>query len=344
MYPWEILEIEPTNSKKAVKNAYAVLIKKHRPDSEPERFQAINHAYKTALNLIENDQEINPPIQHSEAKSPVVEFSTIDAVPDDISNELAQDILNRFDDLAAAGLKHQNKDKNWKFLEKYHLIEDFQVREALSIELFKRVGDYNRQSIKQTRTLMLGHFAIETMAYQLDWENNWQILQQAFPEHHVEQVFKFLSHKQHKVGFKQLFLRVVTVPVDVLFALGITYLISLRPWASGEESLELLTIVVYMVLNLSTIDMTNSLSLLQTFLGFKAFDKNLIVISSKAAVKRAVTFHMTMTPWYFILFDHTTFFVLMLPVIGVMVVINLLIWLWRKQLIHDWVSGTFVLK
>lgn len=344
MYPWEVLEIEATDNKRTVKNAYAVLIKKHRPDSEPERFQEINQAYKTALNLLAHNQEINPPNDHSDSKSPAVEFSSFDDFPDNLSNELAQDILNRFDELAAAGLKQQNKAKNWRFLEKYHLIEDFQIREALSIELFKRVGDYNRQSIKLTKTLMLGPFAIETMAHQLDWESKWQILQQAFSEHHLEQVFKFLSYKQHKVGFKQLFLRTVTVPVDALLALGITYLISLRPWASGEESLAMFTIVVYMVLNLSTIDMTNSLSMLQTFLGFKAFDKNLIVISSKTAIKRAVTFHMTMTPWYFILFDHTVFFDMMLPVIGVMAVINLLIWLWRKQLFHDWVSGTFVLK
>ena len=49
MNPWKTLQIEPTEDKKAIKKAYAQLIKKHRPDEDPQKFQEIQEAYQMAL-------------------------------------------------------------------------------------------------------------------------------------------------------------------------------------------------------------------------------------------------------------------------------------------------------
>ena len=47
---WQILQIEPTADEKAIKKAYAVLLKHNKPDKNPQGFQQLQEAYETALN------------------------------------------------------------------------------------------------------------------------------------------------------------------------------------------------------------------------------------------------------------------------------------------------------
>ena len=46
MGPWEIVGIEPTDDRRAIKRAYAKKLKLHRPDEDPEGFQQLNEAYE----------------------------------------------------------------------------------------------------------------------------------------------------------------------------------------------------------------------------------------------------------------------------------------------------------
>lgn len=53
MDPWRVLGLEATGDTRAVKRAYARLLKSTRPDEHPEQFQALHAAYKRALGLAE---------------------------------------------------------------------------------------------------------------------------------------------------------------------------------------------------------------------------------------------------------------------------------------------------
>lgn len=55
MNAWEILGIEPTSDKKAIKRAYAKLLKQYHPEENPEKFKQIQAAYQQCLH---SDQEI----------------------------------------------------------------------------------------------------------------------------------------------------------------------------------------------------------------------------------------------------------------------------------------------
>lgn len=46
---WGLLEIDPTDDKKAIRKAFAAQSKLHHPEEEPEYFAALNQAYKAAL-------------------------------------------------------------------------------------------------------------------------------------------------------------------------------------------------------------------------------------------------------------------------------------------------------
>ncbi|ARB46880.1 RDD family protein [Alloalcanivorax xenomutans] len=53
MDPWRVLGLEATEDTRAVKRAYARLLKSTRPDEHPQQFQALHAAYKRALGLAE---------------------------------------------------------------------------------------------------------------------------------------------------------------------------------------------------------------------------------------------------------------------------------------------------
>ncbi len=50
---WEILGLEPTDDALAIKKAYARLLKKNRPDEQPDAYQALRQAYEWALSEAE---------------------------------------------------------------------------------------------------------------------------------------------------------------------------------------------------------------------------------------------------------------------------------------------------
>lgn len=58
MSPWDRLELAPTSDTRAIKKAYARLLKQHRPDQDPTAFQQLHQAYKTALQLAEQQAEV----------------------------------------------------------------------------------------------------------------------------------------------------------------------------------------------------------------------------------------------------------------------------------------------
>ena len=47
--PFELLGVAPDAGEREIKQAYARLLKRHRPDEDPEGFQRVNEAYQVAL-------------------------------------------------------------------------------------------------------------------------------------------------------------------------------------------------------------------------------------------------------------------------------------------------------
>ena len=46
---WQTLHLAPTTDIRAIKKAYAVLLKQNRPDDNPAGFQQLHTAYQDAL-------------------------------------------------------------------------------------------------------------------------------------------------------------------------------------------------------------------------------------------------------------------------------------------------------
>lgn len=68
MNPWTLLQIDPTDDSRAIKRAYAKLLKQHRPDEDPDGFQRLHQAYKQALAMAEQGEPgaVSPLVMESE--------------------------------------------------------------------------------------------------------------------------------------------------------------------------------------------------------------------------------------------------------------------------------------
>lgn len=53
---WELLEIEPTDSKKDIRRAYSECLKKYHPEEEPKKFRMIKDAYEQIMEGLKNSQ------------------------------------------------------------------------------------------------------------------------------------------------------------------------------------------------------------------------------------------------------------------------------------------------
>lgn len=98
---WEFLNIEATSNKRAIKKAYAILLKQHKPDEQPEAFQQLHDAYKEALywsDIIAEEEHDETPDIDPKLKSDSFEFK----VNDDFNDETNQvfDIESRVNDNA----------------------------------------------------------------------------------------------------------------------------------------------------------------------------------------------------------------------------------------------------
>ncbi|MDE7341964.1 MAG: J domain-containing protein [Lachnospiraceae bacterium] len=72
---FQILEIEPTEDKKAIRKAYARLVKQYHPEEQPEKWKEIHDAYEAALHMAQHDILPHDPVGP--------EASTSDSAVDD---------------------------------------------------------------------------------------------------------------------------------------------------------------------------------------------------------------------------------------------------------------------
>lgn len=73
---FQTLEIEPTDDKRAIKRAYAKLVKQYHPEEYPEKWKQIHDAYLTALDQAEQAATDQPIAEQQTVNQQTIEYST----------------------------------------------------------------------------------------------------------------------------------------------------------------------------------------------------------------------------------------------------------------------------
>ncbi|WP_223788054.1 J domain-containing protein [Marinicella meishanensis] len=230
MYPWDVLEITETDDRKAIKKAYARLLRQHRPDSDPEGFQRVNEAYQAALKWnaadwqepawadtpptpLAADQAQEPePSVHDPEPAPTTaptaettaetststESPSVDQVllADEASWQVVTDILKQFKATAFAPIAIKRDLTHWQFLEQYHDISDLAAREALSEEIFKRIVEYNHFQMQAGNLAAFDAQVVNYCNEVMDWEANWVHFERRFAPAYVQHVYHLIEWQQ----------------------------------------------------------------------------------------------------------------------------------------------------
>ncbi len=354
MYPWDVLCIDETDDKKTIKKAYAQLIKKYRPDEDPEKFQEIHQAYQYALDLLRNGQQAvaHPSVTTAYPQSRVNKVieeqqEVLNDAQMDPDNELIEEetflddsdhdsevllgnhILEQFHQMAFTDYLSKKKVENWSFINQYHEIQDLQLRDSLSKELFKRVAEYNFFQQKENKTLLLTQPMAREIADLLGWESQWQEFKETFPEEYVQHVFSLIdSNDPYKSSLKILLGRPACILLElIIVAVFITAVTNLHEYSSKL----LVLLLVYVGFSLGASLSSLNLSAFQYLAGYRLYDKYLNQPQLKNKAIRSLAFHLTFIPFYLIPLVANEYVYWCQLFVTILVLMNFLLWLKYQQ-------------
>jgi hypothetical protein len=125
---------------------------------------------------------------------------------------------------------------------------------------------------------------------------------------------------------------------------AINFAVRFLGWHELNISRELVILMIFFgTSTLSSLSKLN-VTVIQYFFDIRLFDRFINKPSFKQKLIRITVFHSTMTPIYMILIGDFKFSPWLEMSCIVVVIINLISWFKNKQLFHDWVSGTIMLK
>ncbi|MEZ5505889.1 MAG: RDD family protein [Gammaproteobacteria bacterium] len=160
---WDELQLAPTQDVRAIKKAYAVLLKQNRPDDNPQGFQRLYAAYQDALAWAEN--QIDGGDEHPGTEPPAVtELATPrqqddHATPGDAHAPAQLDeeaqwetyldqqwdaLVSRVEDLLTDPA-HRNDPAAWRFLMESEALLDIDFKAAFAMRFLQRLLELFRE-------------------------------------------------------------------------------------------------------------------------------------------------------------------------------------------------------
>lgn len=222
---WITLGIEEYSDKKAIKIAYAKLLKVTKPDDDPQGFKELHAAYKEAVNTVSANKEISSPqsfvAPNKEQKSRdinrLVEQFNVDlsgstsvlnikntnrnqdADENDIVESLHEEYKNLFSrvekNIAMPSKCYLPRD--WKFIESYlSLFLDLEYRRKISDEMFQLVLNTNQTFSEED--LLIKPPVLVYLSKLFSWESQWVELNRVYDEAELNRIFPFLVTETDK--------------------------------------------------------------------------------------------------------------------------------------------------
>ncbi len=368
MTPWQTLNIEPTKDKKAIKKAYAILLKKYKPDEFPKEFQGIQGAYQFALSWAKLDCVESPLISvnmnldvtfeplFSKNKQPAVTVNQVEEV--DTSVKLLKELMAQIHALAFSPLAIKNEISNWKFVEEFLIDFDIQQIRSLAIEVFEKVAEFNLFQMKQNSTLLISPSVLKYLNHIFDWNDLLNNYNYQYSQDVYDVTFHYLEPnniKQNRTIFDSFSLikyRIWSQFIDVLATIFIFFMLVflLRALTSVFTIIDQnIFVFFYLIYSLERLFLELN-KVKHASLG-KLASRQIIIdqygnYANKVLIlKRHLIFQFNLSPFYlgFLVPEDIADVVFLLSFL-LIIIVNLILILKKKGFIHDYFSGTMVTR
>ncbi|WP_223788055.1 J domain-containing protein [Marinicella meishanensis] len=355
MFPWDVLGLAPTDDRKAIKKAYARLLRQHRPDSDPEGFKRVNEAYQAALILITQNNGQQVELDSETISNDHQEFQTKKS--NDATNSLgaeskfqvdchsvAEDLFTKTDELIKTKLKIRNDLQNWQFLHGFHDILELSFKEQVSKEMFKKVAELNHNELKTNGVLLIDRDVLILMNQIFDWDRNWQELNQLYPSTYFENTIDrtYVQSESNQIPKKHNFYKLAAFSLDMGAAALFTLFIFLKmPDDYPGYVIPVFLIIFSLMTGLTELSKYKT-SLGKYTLGFRLTANGEQLASRFRILIRLMLFHGSAWCVYVSMvngnIDMNFWFILSL----VLMVSSLVIWVLKDKPLHDWLTGVTV--
>ncbi|MCF6318734.1 MAG: DnaJ domain-containing protein [Proteobacteria bacterium] len=246
MNPWKALNIQPTDDKKIIKKAYAVLIKQYKPDENPEKFKEIQAAYQMALSMRQwenrefnhvktvekfEKEQFNNDVNEVETESFKLSTKVVDEEQLKFEQQQQATIDGLFEQLhqlAFAPLAVKNKLENWTFIEDFYQIDDLVLKSEVAMKAFAKIAEYNLFQLESNGTLLINKKVVCYLGEVFDWSSCWESYQSVFDNNYYLVNFQFLDAQDDKKVKQQslLYLRFKSLFSDFLLVFIIGFVAS----------------------------------------------------------------------------------------------------------------------
>lgn len=220
---WTLLGIERFSDKKIIKIAYAKKLKQTRPDEDPEGFQQLYCAYKTALNwvpevdhgtsswmLLEDEVDlgtIKEPSDHDLAQVVIeslqrpIEPKSVNKVDQQLLDEIHtqekllsedwQDFYLKVGEIIKSNNACNNLNE-WNFLDTLNSMNDLEFRKAASDQVFEVVAEVNSVSL-DNKYLHIKRPVLNYLNQQFFWDKKWQEYQLIHSRKMLNAIYPYLE-------------------------------------------------------------------------------------------------------------------------------------------------------
>ncbi len=346
---WKTLNIEPTDDKKAIKKAYAVLIKQYKPDENPEKFQEIQAAYKYALEIIRWDTQLNA---EAEPRAIPVEIfhnkhlnnSTNISDENNEETRIINGILEKTEKLLQSELLERENKHYWKFLENSNKILDLKAREVFSQQLFALISKYNLAFYKYNKRVILSSNIMDYINSFADWGSQWQAYSYFFEPEELQAMYIAIEGEDKKLQIRpiDLSLRIRTLFSDLTISYFFAaYFYYFKDYTFTETLMLTFKIFIIsgffieLVFKQSIAKFNRKIFIADEFGNkcsiFKTFIRHLIIT-------------LTLTPLYVWSFDLSIDAKIWIGFFCIMIFLHLITILNKDKLFHDFVTNTIVLR
>jgi len=238
---WKLLGVEPNADAKTVKLAYSKLLKKNRPEDDPERFQELHNAYKLALKSVSanaSTSEKDPANRvtqytntESEEKSVNERSGDSSAILDEttsLDNVKREEEIDGFIADVQSLVEDPEKiniEKEWRELLKSPVIVDLEHRRCASDRIFCFIADANLD--REEKSGFINSKVLTYLNNEFKWEENRYDLVYRFGSKRCDAVFDNLDEKMKDWPF--LFVGFAGTVVSIIVILSGYFEVSFIP-------------------------------------------------------------------------------------------------------------------